>query len=479
MPAAELDALFARAAAAVDAGDLPAAQALYREILAIVPQQAQALHHLGVLVANAGDVPAGMAMLRQSLRHAPQDRYALWNLGTMALATRRYDEALGCFNRVLALAPGDISQMSSRAAALAGLDRHEEALEACETVLSQAPGQARAMVGRAGALAGLGRDDDALAAYRATVALHPDDAEARFGLALALLATGAWAEGWAEYEWRERANPRQNPRRFAMPAWQPGDPLAGRRILVHAEQGFGDTLQFARYLPLLAGRGAAVVAEVDRALVGLLGRMGGAVCPLGTAAGPFDAHLPFGSLPLMFATTIETVPAAPYLHADPARVARWQQRLGPRTGLRVGLVWSGNAFTGRKRHLALSALAPLLARPVTFVALQVDISAADRATLEATANLHSFAGEIADFGDTAALAETMDLVISVDTATGHLAGALGRPLWLLLAHAPDWRWLRNRDDSPWYPTARLFRQTQAGNWAAVVARVGAALDGLI
>jgi hypothetical protein len=288
--------------------------------------------------------------------------------------------------------------------------------------------------------------------------------------------------GWKEYEWRWRTQEFAPWRRdFAPPLWLGEEPLAGKTILLHAEQGLGDAIQFVRYLPLVAARAGKVVLEVQPALMPLLAGFAGAslIVGRGEKLPAFDCHCPLGSLPLAFKTRLATIPAAiPYLTASDERVTRWRQRL-PRTGRwRIGIAWAGNpAFKGdRTRSIGLPRFSPLLsAAGVEIVSLQRDLRAGDRDILCDHPHVVQLGEAMADFGDTAAIISGLDLVISSDTSIVHLAGAMGKAVWVLLQYDADWRWLIGRDDSPWYPGARLFRQPAVDDWESVVARVLAEL----
>jgi hypothetical protein len=311
------------------------------------------------------------------------------------------------------------------------------------------------------------------------VSQRPDYADAHFNLAASLLLVGQFDEGWREYEWRwKQEKKKPHLRGFSQPLWDGGD-IGDRILLLHAEQGLGDTLQFCRYVPAIAA-GRRVVLEVQRPLVPLLAGLPGLerIVAQGDPLPPFDLHCPLLSLPLVLGTTLETIPGqTPYLRADPQRTAAWRERVGQLDGLKVGLVWAGNqAMSGdRRRSARLELFSELADLPgVSFVSLQKGPAASQ--SPPSGLILHDWTDDLQDFGETAALIEALDLVIGVDTAVVHLAGALGRPVWLLNRFDRCWRWLLNRDDSPWYPTLRQFRQSQPGDWRGVLREVRAELQ---
>jgi hypothetical protein len=338
-------------------------------------------------------------------------------------------------------------------------------------------------------LRALGRLPEALEAHEQAVAAAPGDAEARFNRAVTLLSAGDFSRGWREYEWRWM----RTTRRKRGPWWK-GDAPADRTILLHAEQGLGDTLQFVRYAPAVAALGGRIVLEVQPPLVRLCQCLSGIaeVVPAGEAerepSATFDAHCPLMSLPLLFGTTLETIPAAmPYLHPDPTLAAAWREQLPDAGVLRVGLCWAGARHTDdpgarvidQRRSLHLAELAPLadIGR-VQFISLQKGEAADQLRTPPPGLDVVDPMPRVTDFADTAAIVAGLDLVISVDTAVAHLAGALGRPVWMLSRYDGCWRWLHGRDDSPWYPTMRLYRQQQPYDWTEVVGRLRQDLIGL-
>ncbi|MBJ6801192.1 tetratricopeptide repeat protein [Geomonas sp. Red259] len=399
------------------------------------------------------------------------------NLGALLDDTGRHEEALAEYRAVLALREGDPLALNNMGSSLFKLGRFAQAAEQFRLALAQAPDAPEPAIALGGALQRAGDVDGAIAVFRDLVRRRPDCADAHWNLSLALLMAGEFREGWAEYQWRWKRDEFTSPRRsFPAPTWD-GAPLQGRRILVHGEQGFGDTIQFARYLPMVAERGGVVIAECQSAaLVPLLRGMAGVaeVCVMGEPLPPFDVEIPLLSLPHLFDTTLQKVPnTVPYLSPPPQRLGLWQAKLAADPGFRVGLVWAGKAVPDPFRSCSLAAMEPLCGIPgASFYSLQVGEAAAGPGEFP---GLIDFTSAIRDFGDTAAFIAQLDLVISIDTSVAHLAGALGKSVWLMLPMAGDYRWLHGRDDSPWYPTMRLFRQERQGEWGEVVERLRAAL----
>lgn len=439
---------------------LDEAAAWYREVLIRMPGHLDALHLRGVVARQAGDGPTATRWIGRALR-ARSDFPSVWY--NYALAWResgRPDLCARAQRRTIALTPdggGAYTSLGTAEQAHLRVDRSETA-------------------------------------WRRAIRLDAADADAHLNLAWVLLITGRYAEGWPEFEWRWRREDFTTPRRaFPCPLWM-GEPLDGRTILIHAEQGFGDTVQMLRYVPLVAARGGRVVVEAHPALAPLIAdRFGGAdvaFAPLGSPLPDFDLHCPFMSLPLAFGTTLDTIPAPrSYLRSAPERVARWAPRLEatPAGGaggrvLKVGLLWAGNPhFKGdRDRSPRLAPLLGLLRVPgVRFFGLQMGEGRRDMEGVDLPPDFVDLGAEIGDFGDSAAIMSGLDLVVTSCSAPAHLAGALGVPTWLLLTYAPDWRWLLEREDSPWYPSVRLYRQAARGDWAGVAARVTADLRRLV
>ena len=392
--------------------------------------------------------------------------------GTALGALGRPLEAITAFSHAIEVNPGDAEAHLNLGNAHAELDEPEAAERHIRRAIAQLPTLLEAHVSLGHLLTSQGRLAEAMAASAAALALDPDCAVAQWNHGVALLLGGDMAAGWDKYEWRKRRFPACF-HGLPGPQWQ-GEPLNGRTILVLAEQGLGDTIQFARYLPLLARRGARVVLQCAGSLAPLLGGLAGvaATCERGEPPA-HDFWVDQMSLPRLFGTTLANVPyRAGYLSPDPVRTAHWDRLLPD--GLRIGLVWAGNALhsNDRRRSMPVEALAPIVAAGGTIISLQAGVRAREVSYLPGVADQSA---QLADWSETAALVSALDLVISVDTAVAHLAGALGIPAWVMLPHAPDWRWLLVREDSPWYASVRLFRQHRPGDWGGVVARVAAAL----
>jgi Tfp pilus assembly protein PilF len=416
-----------------------------------------------------------LAAYDDGLRLAPGDVALRNGRGVALLELCRPAEARDEFVRALAADPGCLDALGNLGNALFKLNRPEEALAAYDRALKIVPDNAQLLTNRAIALRRLDRPREALSSAVRAIAAQPSFAPARFVDASVRLYLGDFASGWRGYEWRRGGAFTPQRRKVAAPLWLGEQSLAGKTILLHAEQGFGDTIQFVRYAPLIAAHGARVLLEVQPPLVRLVSKMPGIETVLGRGAQlpPFDFHCPLPSLPLAFGSVLETIPASvPYL-APPDRVGYWHGRL-PRRRPLIGLAWAGERAHDNdiNRSMRLEALAPLLdLADVQFVSLQHDVRETDAPLLAQRADVVSIGGQFTDFADTAAAIAALDLVIAVDTAVAHLTGALGKPLFLLLPFAADFRWLRERADSPWYPTARLFRQPRFGDWAGAVEAV--------
>jgi tetratricopeptide (TPR) repeat protein len=460
---------------------------------------------------------ASLASYDRAITLNAGDAAAHYNRGTVLKELEQWAEALGSYDRAIALNGKFASAHAARAETLQQLNRLPEALRSYDRAIELHPDEAIHYDGRGVLLHKMGRFADALASYNQAIATNPSYPQAyfnrgtaqaklrnfdgaltsynlaiakkpgfadfHFNLALASLKVGDFVNGWAHYEWRWRI--KNGPillqqRQFRQPLWLGGDDISGRTILLYGEQGLGDSLLFCRYCTLVARLGARVILEVPGPLVRLCATLEGVtrVIPYGDPLPDFDVQCPLMSLPLACKTTLETIPSATrYLNGDPHKVAAWQERLGAKTGPRVGLTWSGSqgARMHSERSYPLEKLVPYLADKFQYFCLQTEITATDRKTLMENPAIRQFDGELRDFSDTAALCECLDLVISMDTSVVHLNGALGRKTWVLLPFDSDWKWLIDREDSPWYPAVRLFRQTSRGDWNDVFERIAAQL----
>ncbi len=473
-----VDALCNRGNALVDLQRLEEALINYDRALALNPNDAPTHNNRANVLWGLKRRDDALKGYDQALALKPDDLSILKDRGAALLFSNRNDEALACFDRALALKPDDPYLMFKRGSALAELYRHEEALTCFDQAFAVELGDADAFDDRGNVLAALQRHAEALASYDQALTMAPESPEIHWNRGITLLRLGQFEQGWKEFEWRcklESSPVRQ--RGLVQPRWFGGEPIAGKTILLYSEQGYGDTIQFVRFVPLVAALGAKVILEVQPSLKNLLGDIDGAstVIGLGEELPPFDFHCPLLSLPLAFNTRLETIPRpTPYLFAAKESVNAWNERL-PRSRVPlVGISWAGNPEfpADAPRTIGLRRLTPLLAVPgVQFVSIQKDLREGDQELLRQNPHLVHLGDKLDDFRDTAAIMSLLDLVISSDTGPVHLAGALGRPIWVLLQHSPDWRWLLDRDDSPWYPSARLFRQPKADDWQSVVDRL--------
>ncbi|MBC8750744.1 MULTISPECIES: tetratricopeptide repeat protein [Paraburkholderia] len=475
-----VDAIFNSSVALEQLGRHDEAITRCDRVLAIAPKHAMALANRGNASSNVGRNREAAANYASSLEIEPDSLGVLCNYASALMHIDRYGDAWQACQHALTVDPDYLPARFTRGRVLLETHRYDESLEDFARVLATAPRDKFAHFHRGNALRALRRHEEAKEAYAQAIEIDPDYVLAHCLRAFLCLSIGDFEAGWAEYEWRWRDAQLDTSRReFAQPRWTRDRPVADRTILLYAEQGLGDTLQFCRYVSLVKALGARVILESPTELKALLESLDGvdALVERGAPLPPFDLHCPLLSLPLEFQTDIPTIPSdVPYLQADRVRVERWRERLGPSGRPRVGLVWSGNPkhLNDRNRSMALTDLLPLLDDAYEWVSLQKVIRDEDQAAL-ASSPIRSVGEHLSDFADTAALTQLMDCVVSVDTSAAHLAGALGRPLIVMLPHTPDFRWLLEREDSPWYPTARLYRQPEAGKWAPVVEQIRAAL----
>jgi tetratricopeptide (TPR) repeat protein len=507
--------LYAQAVKLHQAGEIRQAEQMYRQVYAADNRHADAVHQIGLIAYQLGDFAAADQLIRlalginsraaayhcnlglvsealgkpaeamrcyeQALRLNPNLAEAQVGLGNTLLARDRIADAEVHFRQATQLRPGFPEAHNNLGNVLVRQGRFAEAAAAYEEALTLRPNYLQAHSNLGHALKELGRFDEAMAHLEEALRLQPDNADAHWNRALLWLLRGDFERGWPEYEWRWPAH-RLQPRAFKEPRWD-GGRLDGRTILLHGEQGLGDTLQFIRYAPLVHERGGKVIVECHAALVRLVQKVTGVerALPPNSELPAFDVYAPLLSLPGILHTTLATVPAkVPYLDADLALVEKWRSELTALGSFKIGIAWQGNpAFAGeRQRTVPLEHFAALAAVPgVRLISLQKGPGAeqlqkrTDRVpVLDLGPRLDETAGP---FQDTAAIMQCLDLVVSSDTAIPHLAGALGVPVWVALPHVPDWRWLLGRDDSPWYPTMRLFRQSRPGDWEGVFKQIAA------
>ena len=434
-------------------------------------------YNRGVVMMALGQREAALACYTKANDLNPGYAQAYNNRGIALLELGRLSEALADYERAIGVRPEFADAWMNRAELLRRLRRSEEALESSARAIAIDPKCAQAHNIRGATFADWGRYEEAMASYDRALELNPRATEVAWNKALIDLSRGHFEAGWPPYEFRWGLKSLKLTQRFPdIPAWRGERSVNGKVVLLHAEQGYGDTIQFTRYCTLVAALGARVVLSAPSALHSLLASLRGVDEIIGQAtAPPFDFHCPLMSLPLAFGTVLGSIPApTPYLHAEQAAKARWAKRLSAlRSGARVGLVWSGRVTHNKdlERSIPLQQLMPLVHHSLQWISLQKEVRASDEPCLQALPAIARLGEELVDFADAAALIENLDLVITVDTAVAHLAGALGRPVWILLPHAADWRWLQEREDSPWYPTARLFRQSAARQWGPVIERV--------
>jgi tetratricopeptide (TPR) repeat protein len=446
--------------------------------IACLPQSAGVQFAVGLMLEKLLSYDKAARLYRAAIALQPDHADAHHHLGRVLHAMGQFGDAVDAFQAAISGSGGQASRYTDLSSALGNLGRFDEAWRAAERAIELDPRAAEAQNNLSHALLNLNRSAEAIEHSEQAIALRPDYARAHFGHALALLKSGDFERGWVEYEWRWRDC--QTPRAdLAVPAWQ-GE-MFGGTILLHAEQGFGDTLQFVRLVPLVAARGGRVILEVQPALVRLLRSVEGVseVIASGEALPPVDLHCPLVSLPRVCSLRLDSIPGKPYLRAPKEATAR-------HAGLVVGLVWAGDPrphelashLIDRRRSTSLQSFAPLFeVEGVTFASFQLGQARQEIAGFDA-ALIDGMEG-VTDFADTAARLAGIDLLISVDTSMVHLAGGLGKPVWMLSRFDGCWRWLEGREDSPWYPTMRIFRQPSLGNWPALVETVAAALHALV
>ena len=513
-----LQALYEEALGSHKRGDLAAAESLYRQVLAAAPASFAARHMLGVLCAQQGAIPEALDLLATAVAQKPDAHDAQFNYGNVlkkagrteealaaydralerkpdygaALAARAevlnmrgnrlrdaglFGEALACYQRALKDAPHYLDALNNRGVALWSMGRFEEALTDFDAALALKPDYVEAHYNRGNALRDMLRLDEATQSYDRAIAIDPALARAYSNKGFCALLQRDFAEGFALYEWRKRLSPPIESRNYVQPLWTDREDIRGKIVFVYIEQGLGDTIQFYRFVRPLLERGAQVILSVQDGLLHLLESAIPRVALVDSKTVPaaFDYHIPLMSLPLALGLNSDSILATvPYLHVEPARVAQWKGRIGE-NGFKIGISWQGGRAGVTSRAIPLTCFAGLShLKDVRLISLQKGFGAEQLDALPRVERLdEEFDGGPDAFLDSAAVMESLDLVITLDSALAHLAGALGRPVWVALKRVPDWRWFLERSDSPWYPSMRLFRQRTEGDWSCVFAEMEA------
>lgn len=468
----------------------------YDVAIRLKPDYADAFNNRGAALLELKRFEEALASYDNAIRLRGDNAEAFYNRGMALHRLMRFEEALVSYNESIKTRPNNAETLYNRGVTLHETGRLDEALQSYDEAIRIRPGYANALCNRGVTLHGLKRFDEALSSYDRAIEMQPDHVLANYNKSLVLLLMGRMPEGWELYEWRLRRDNRKDQylhdrQKF----WRGKESLEGKSILISAEQGLGDSIQFCRYLPMIHNLGAKIIFSVHRPLVGVMTTLLPSITIIshGDPIPEFDVYCPLMSLPHAFGTSLTTIPGrVPYLSADPVKAGYWRQRLGELTNFRVGLVWNGGFrpdqpevwATNERRNIPVKAFAPFFQHPhIDFFSLQKGEPAESEiggreGEFWPQGNFRNYAGELSDFSDTAALIENLDLVISVDTSTAHLSGALGKPTWLLNRYGTCWRWLEDREDSPWYPSVRLFRQQEPRNWVSVLDRVSRELSSI-
>jgi tetratricopeptide (TPR) repeat protein len=452
--------------------------------IALNPDYAEAHNNRALVLQDLGQFEQALISLDRAVALQPDNAPAHNNRGVVLHGLKREDEALASHDKAIALKVDYAEAHYNRGIVLQELGRLDSALASLDRAIAFKPDYAAAHNNRGTLLLDLNRLDEALAAFDTAIALTGGFAEAYLNKSYCLLRMGLYEEGWRLHEWRKKTERPVGHRSFPQPLWLGREDIANKTVFVHWEQGFGDTLQFCRYANLLRARGANVIMSVQEPLYRLISHSMPGIRLLKGDVAPaaFDYHCPLMSLPLAFGTTLQNAPAAaPYLFADDERRKIWEARLPPQTKPRIGVVWSGNARQKNdfNRSIGLAALAPIVTVDAHWISLQKEVRDVDRPLLESFRQISHYGELLTDFSDTAAVIAGLDLVVTVDSSVAHLACAMGKPVWILLAFTADWRWLVDRDDCPWYPTARLFRQETPHAWDGVAGHVLTALASFV
>jgi Tfp pilus assembly protein PilF len=466
---------------AMDLGDHEASAECYRRAIQAKPDYFEGHYKLGNALLEQGEIDAAIACYRHSIVLEPDFYKAHFNLGNACYGQKKLDEAIACYRETLRLQHDFAGACVSLGNALYDQGQLDEAASLFRRALQLAPHQTEVYTNLGDVLQDQGDLDAAIECYVKTTQARPDYDVAHWQEGLCRLKAGQFEIGWEKYEWRWKTISLEVSRMaYVQPLWLGKESLKGRTILLHAEQGFGDTIQLCRYVKLVAARGAKVLLAAPSHMRPLLQTLE-AECEIFIEGQPlpaFDFHCPLMSLPLAFNTRLDTIPVeTSYLRSDPARDSVWRERIGAKTKPRIGVAWSGRQEhkNDHNRSIPLAQFARLFTGRAQFFSLQKEVRDTEMPLL-GQSSVTFLGDQLSDYADTAALISQLDLVITVDTSVAHLAGALGKPVWIMVPYNPDWRWLLKREDSPWYPSARIFRQTQFGNWQGIVEEVAERID---
>lgn len=449
----------------------------YDKAIAVKPNYAEALNNRGVILHRLNRLEDALLCYERAIELKPDYAKAHNNLGNLLKDLQQPEQALACYAQAIRLAPDFAEAYFNRGVTLATLEKFDEAIDSYQQAITLRADYADAYCNRGFVYQQLNEFQQALQNYNRALELDQDFDLAKWNKAFLLLLLGEYDEGWKLYESRWDNQQKNFIRNFQQPLWLGEESIAGKTLLIHAEQGLGDVIQFCRYATMAEKLGATVILEVPASLMSLMKSLKGnfTIVEKYKNLPHFDLHCPLMSLPLAFHTTLPTIPAdVPYLGVDESKKEVWKQRLGDKKVKRVGLAWSGSA-ANKKRSIPVHQLRAILQLPLEFHALQKDIEEQDVLALGELGRIHLHQRALVDFSDTAALISEIDLVISIDTAAAHLAGALAKKVWILLPFSPDFRWLTVRKDSPWYPDALLFRQKELDDWNSVISDVAAKL----
>lgn len=458
----------------------------YHQAIALKDNYVDAYNNCGNVVMELKRFEEALTCFQKAIEINPNYAYAYNGQGNVLMELKRFDEALLSYEKAIALNSQSPDPHNGKSNALQELKRFDDAVTGYEKAIALNPASADTYANRGLAMQGMKNFDEALQNFDKAIELNPEMADPYWNKALLRILMGEYEEGWQLYEYRRhRSGKQESYPIYDQPLWLGQESIADKILYIYPEQGLGDFIQFCRYVPLVEKLGAKVILKVPNPLYAMIKTMGlnAKIVRNDEKVDEFDFHCPIMSLPLAFKTTVETIPNnIPYLYSDQFKKSYWERKFAyASNSLKVGLVWSGSKDHKKDhdRSLRLEQLAPILDLPVTFYSLQKEVREQDKITLSKLNQIQEDHEELNDFSDTAAMVDCLDLIISVDTSVAHLAGAMGKNVWILISYLPDYRWMLDRDDTPWYPTARLFRQPNVGDWDNAILNVRSALEKLL